>query len=122
MAILRWFFWGAIFVAMLGFALSNTTNATLRFFGSNLEWSAPVVVHLLTFFIGGAIFGLLAVVPAWYRGKRSISKLEREMRKMSQELKAFESRASTATPVSPIATIDLKPDLGRGPGGAPHGI
>lgn len=88
MSVLSWIFWAIIFVGMLGFSLSNTNTATLRFFGSSLEWSAPLVVHLLAFFVCGIVFGLLAVLPSWYKGRRKIAALEREVRKLGQEIKA----------------------------------
>jgi lipopolysaccharide assembly protein A len=101
MSIISWFFWAVMFLVMLGFALSNTTTATLRFFGSNLEWSAPIVVHLLVFFISGVAFGLLAVVPAWYKGRRNISKLEREVRQAKSEVKA--------PPIAPTVDVPRPP-------------
>ncbi len=102
MSIIAWIFWALLFLVMLGFSLSNTSTATLRFFGSNLEWSAPIVVHLLAFFVAGVIFGLLAVLPAWYRGRRSIASLERQVRKLTAEAKTATAgpSADAAVPVS----------------------
>lgn len=104
MSIITWLFWAAMFLVLLGFALSNTTTATLRFFGSSLEWSAPMVVHLLVFFLCGIAFGLLAVIPAWYKGKRNITKLEREVRKLGQDLKAVQTAPSSDVPKATVPT------------------
>lgn len=103
MSIITWLFWAAMFLVLLGFALSNTTTATLRFFGSSLEWSAPMVVHLLVFFLCGIAFGLLAVVPAWYKGKRNITKLEREVRQIGKELKTVATPPSSDVPKTTTA-------------------
>jgi lipopolysaccharide assembly protein A len=81
MTIISWLIRIALFIVMLGFAISNIEPVVLRFFGSNLEWRAPLVVHLLVFFAAGAALGLLAVIPSWYRGRRNIAKLEKELKK-----------------------------------------
>jgi uncharacterized integral membrane protein len=77
MKFLGWLFRAAIFVAALGFALSNTRVTELRFFGFDDVWSAPLVVFLLVFFVAGIIVGLMAVAPTLYRQRREIARLGR---------------------------------------------
>jgi lipopolysaccharide assembly protein A len=95
MKFLTWLFRLAIFLVILGFALSNTEAVKLKFFATDLSWSMPLVVHLLLFFAAGVVLGLLAVVPAWYKGKRNISRLEKEARKLQIEAKQM------AAPIAP---------------------
>ena len=78
MRILSWLFKLGLFLVMLGFALSNTDTATLRFFGiPEFEWRAPMVVFLLLFFAAGALIGVIATMPLVLRQRRSIGRLER---------------------------------------------
>ncbi|MFO1199462.1 MAG: LapA family protein [Burkholderiaceae bacterium] len=86
MRILAWIFRFLLFLAALGFALSNTDKAELRFFGLNilfgqdLVWRAPLVIFLLVFFAGGVALGVLGVVPTLFRQRREIGRLRREAR------------------------------------------
>ena len=80
MRLISWIFRILLFVAALGFALSNTGITELRFFGVEIAWRAPLVIFLLVFFAAGALLGLLGVVPTWFRLRREISRLRRELR------------------------------------------
>lgn len=80
MRLLSWLFRTLLFLAALGFALSNTRITELRFFGVDFVWSAPLVIFLLAFFGAGVVLGLLAVVPTLYRQRREIGRLRREAR------------------------------------------
>jgi lipopolysaccharide assembly protein A len=95
MGVLAWLFRFVVFLVILGFALSNTDIVKLRFFATDLSWSMPLVVHLLLFFVAGVVLGLLAVVPAWYRGKRNISRLEKETRKLQEQAKQMAAPLSS---------------------------
>ena len=79
MRFLSWLLRAVIFIVALGFALSNTRITELRFFGFDFVWSAPLVVFLLIFFVSGLVAGLVAVVPTWYRQRREISRLRRQV-------------------------------------------
>ena len=79
MRFLSWLLRAVLFVVALGFALSNTRTTELRFFGFDFVWSAPLVVFLLIFFVAGLVVGLVAVVPTWYRQRREISRLRRQV-------------------------------------------
>lgn len=80
MRVLAWIFRTILFLAALGFALTNTGVTELRFFGLDLVWRAPLVVFLLVFFVAGAALGLLGVVPTLFRQRREIGRLRREVR------------------------------------------
>ena len=53
MRIVAWIFRVVLFLAALGFALSNTGITELRFFGVDVVWRAPLVIFLLVFYAGG---------------------------------------------------------------------
>ena len=83
MRVLTWLFRLALFLVMMGFALSNTDTATLRFFGiPQFEWRAPLVLLLLVFFAAGALLGVLAAMPMVLRQRRIAARLRREIAAM----------------------------------------
>ncbi len=78
MGLLSWLLRLAVFLVMMGFALSNTDTATLRFFGiPQFEWRAPLVLFLLIFFAVGTLLGALATVPIVFRQRRDLNRLRR---------------------------------------------
>lgn len=80
MRVLAWLLRVGLFLVMMGFALSNTDTATLRFFGiPQFEWRAPLVLLLLVFFAAGTLMGVLAVVPRVLRQRRELGRLKREL-------------------------------------------
>ncbi len=82
MRVVAWIFNLLLFLVALGFALSNTAVTELRFFlfGDDLAWRAPLVIFLLLFFVAGAVVGLLAAFPSFFRNRRELSRLRRELR------------------------------------------
>jgi uncharacterized integral membrane protein len=83
MRVLTWLFRLALFLVMMGFALSNTDPATLRFFGiPQFEWRAPLVLLLLVFFAAGVLLGALAAMPMVLRQRRVAARLRREIAAM----------------------------------------
>lgn len=69
MRILVWLFRAAIFFTLFAFALNNQHEAAIRwFFGQ--EWRAPMVFIVLGAFALGCAFGVVAMVPAWWRHRR----------------------------------------------------
>jgi putative membrane protein len=94
MRLISWLFRILLFVLALGFALSNTGVTELRFFGVEIAWRAPLVIFLLVFFAAGALLGLLGVVPTWFRLRREIGRLKRELR-------VAEKTAAAPTAVAP---------------------
>ena len=97
MRVLTWLLRAALFLAMMGFALSNTEPATLRFFGIPDEaWRAPMVVILFVFFTAGVLVGVLATLPALVRQRRQIATLQR----------AASTRSTAADPAAPSAAAE----------------
>lgn len=76
MRIIVWALWLLLFLLFFGFALNNTEPTTLHFF-SGWTWQAPLVALLLAFFFGGVVFGLLAMLPTWFRLRLQIRRLKK---------------------------------------------
>ncbi len=104
MRFLTWLFNLALFVAALGFALSNTDSVELRFLVGQLSWHAPLVVFLLVFLIAGVVLGLLAAVPSLFRQRREIARLTRELRHASHPPVPAAAPPAPAEPVPDPAT------------------
>ena len=69
MRILVWLSRAFVFLVLFAFAVNNQQESAVRwFFG--YEWRAPMVIIVLTAFAGGCAFGVLAMVPAWWRHRR----------------------------------------------------
>lgn len=69
MRIFVWLFRAAIFFSLFAFALNNQDVYPVKwFFGQ--EWRAPMVFIVLVAFVLGCVFGVLAMVPSWWRHRR----------------------------------------------------
>jgi uncharacterized integral membrane protein len=113
MHLLTWLFRIGLFLVMMGFALSNTDTATLRFFGiPEFEWRAPMVLFLFLFFAAGALIGVIATMPLVLRQRRSIGRLKREA---EAAVRAASKSAADAAPPADAA----RPTAG---GAGPRGI
>jgi len=61
-----WLFRAFIFFALFAFALNNQHDASVKwFFGQ--EWRAPMVFIVLASFGLGCAFGVVAMVPSWWK-------------------------------------------------------
>jgi len=61
-----WLFRAFIFFALFAFALNNQHDASVKwFFGQ--EWRAPMVFIVLAAFGLGCAFGVIAMVPSWWK-------------------------------------------------------
>jgi uncharacterized integral membrane protein len=70
MRILTWLLRAAIFFVLFAFALNNQHEAVVKwFFGA--QWRAPMVYVVLAGFGLGCAFGVLAMVPSWWRHRRN---------------------------------------------------
>lgn len=70
MRILVWLVRAAVFFTLFAFALNNQHTVALKwFFG--YEWQAPMVIVTLAAFALGCAFGVLAMVPSWWRHRRA---------------------------------------------------
>jgi len=69
MRLLAWLVRAFLFFALFAFASNNLADASVHlFFG--YEWRAPMVIVVLAAFAAGAVFGMLAMVPSWWRHRR----------------------------------------------------
>ena len=70
MRILVWLIRAAVFFILFAFALNNRETSKISlFFG--YEWQAPMVFIVLAVFALGVAFGIVAMVPSWWRHRRS---------------------------------------------------
>lgn len=64
-----------LFFTLFAFALNNSHDAVVRWFFGH-EWRAPQVIIVLLAFGLGAAFGVLAMVPSWWRHRRAAQRIE----------------------------------------------
>ena len=76
-----------VFLFLLAFAVKNTNPVTLRFY-FELAWQAPLIVLLLAFFAGGAVFGLAAALSTLFAQRRELLSLKRTVDEQRQTLQA----------------------------------
>jgi lipopolysaccharide assembly protein A len=71
--------WALVFLVLFLFALKNTDPVTVRFYFEQ-AWHAPLVVVVVAAFAAGAVFGMIACIPAFMRRQRAIAGLKKELR------------------------------------------
>ena len=69
MRLVVWLVRAALFFVLFAFALNNQHDATIRWFFGR-EWHTPMVFIVLAAFALGCAFGVLAMVPSWWRHRR----------------------------------------------------
>lgn len=78
-----------LFILFFFFALRNMQEITLHFpFG--YERTDPLVLVLLVCFIGGAMFGVLAMTPTVFRHRREVSRHKQTIAALKKEREAQE--------------------------------
>ena len=75
MRTLVWLLRALLFFTLFAFALNNSHEAVVRWFFGH-EWRAPQVIIVLLAFALGAAFGVLAMVPSWWRHRRAAQRIE----------------------------------------------
>ncbi len=70
MRLIVWLLRAAVFFTLFAFALNNQQEAAVRWFFGH-EWRAPMVFIVLAAFALGCAFGVFAMVPRWWRGRRT---------------------------------------------------
>lgn len=70
MRIFIWLVRAALFFVLLAFALNNQHEASLKWFFGH-EWRTPMVFVVLAAFTLGCVFGVLAMVPSWWRARQA---------------------------------------------------
>lgn len=83
-----------VFLFLLAFAVKNTDPVTLRFY-FELAWQAPLIVLLLAFFAGGAIFGLAAALSTLFAQRRELLTLKRTV---DEQREAIQAQAEPVPP------------------------
>jgi uncharacterized integral membrane protein len=76
--ILTWGLRLVVFLLLVAFAAKNAEPVTLRFY-FDLALEAPLVVALLAFFAGGALFGIVALLGPLLRQRREIAALRKRV-------------------------------------------
>lgn len=97
---MRYFLWilkFALFVLVLSFAVKNTETVAVRYY-LGLEWQAPLVLVLLTFFCLGVAVGIMASLGHLFRQRRQISALRNELRTPGQAGAKAPSNSVSGTP------------------------
>lgn len=113
MRILSWIFYILLFVLALAFALSNTDPVEVRFFAGQATWRAPLVVVLLSFLAAGVLLGLFACIPSFFRQRRAIAGLRKELKAVGRP----SGPAAVGAPPDLASRVEGSPP-GGGPGGA----
>jgi uncharacterized integral membrane protein len=75
MRIIVWLVRGLLFFALFAFALNNQDPVDVHWF-FDAKWRAPMVIVVLVVFACGAAVGVLAMVPSWWRHRRSAQRRE----------------------------------------------
>ena len=68
-SLVKTLFKAAIFFTLFAFALNNQADVTVHFF-FGYQWTAPLVLLVLIVFSAGLLFGVLGMVPRWWRQRR----------------------------------------------------
>ena len=70
MKYLMWLLKAAIFFTLFAFALNNQQTVAVRFFFGTL-WQAPLVLVVLSAFACGLAFGVLVMMPRWWKKRKT---------------------------------------------------
>ena len=107
MRFFSWLFRAAIFFVLFAFALNNQHEARIRwFFG--FEFRAPMVLMVLVVFAAGALFGVLAMMPNWWRQRRR-ARASTEPQTPGTTTTAAVPALSGVTPVLPDVPLGAPP-------------
>ena len=97
MRLLVWLLRAAVFFALFAFALNNQHDAVLKwFFG--YEWRTRMVFVVLAAFALGSAFGVLAMVPSWWRHRKVVRSQQRAA--SARQVGAAGAAAAAAAPPS----------------------
>ncbi len=80
MRIVIWIIRILLFLLLLGFAIKNTDEATLRFF-FDVAWQLPLSVIILISFTAGAVIGVFSGLGTLWHQHREIARLRKQSRK-----------------------------------------
>lgn len=91
-----------LFIAFFGFALKNDQIVTLYYFFGHAQ-TAPLVIMLLAFFLGGAVLGVLAMVPMVFKQRRAVSAHKKTIAQIEAERMAVKQAATQPPPTDNIS-------------------
>ena len=100
MKYILWLLKAAIFFTLFAFALNNQQNATVHFFFGT-QWTAPLVLVVLTAFAAGLVAGVLGMVPRWLKHRSAAQ------RAAQPESTAAPAAAESTPPAPPLPPHDL---------------
>ena len=69
-----------LLIVLIAVSVKNSQNVEFKLF-MDYAWQAPLIVFLLIFFVLGAVTGLVATFSYYFRMRREVSKLKKELRK-----------------------------------------
>lgn len=92
-----------IIVIIFGFALKNMQEVDLRFF-LGYEIRGPLALVLFGVFLIGAVTGVLAMTPTFFRHRRDLSKHKKALASMQKESEARQLAA--ARPPQPDSVVN----------------
>lgn len=95
MRLFSWLLRALLFFVLFAFALNNQEPVTVHwFFG--VSWTTPMVIVVLISFALGAALGVLAMVPAWWRGWRSVKREAKRQRLSDEAVQRVDRQRSEA--------------------------
>jgi lipopolysaccharide assembly protein A len=100
MKYLVWLLKAAIFFTLFAFALNNQHVATVHFFFGT-QWSAPLVLVVLTAFAAGVAVGALGMVPRWLKQRAAARRREVAAEAASSPASAAAAASGAARAASP---------------------
>jgi putative membrane protein len=112
MRTLNWLFRGLLFFVLFAFALNNMQVVDLNWFMGHKS-QAPMVFIVLGVFASGCVFGVLAMLPSWWRHRRDA---HHRARMMPAPVKASPAPAASTTndrsgPLTLPAELPHPPDM-----------
>lgn len=66
MRLVTWALRAFLFFSLFAFALNNLQDVTVHWFFGH-RWQSPLVIVVLVAFACGALAGMAAMVPSWWR-------------------------------------------------------
>lgn len=111
MRALNWFWRGLLFFVLFAFALNNQHFVELKWlFG--WRWQAPMVFVVLAVFAMGCVTGVLAMLPSWWRHRRTARNRQILMPEpVATSAASPTARASEAEPSHLPSQLPFPPDM-----------
>ena len=111
MRALNWLWRGLLFFVLFAFALNNQHFVELKWlFG--WRWQAPMVFVVLAVFAMGCVTGVLAMLPSWWRHRRTARNRQLLMPEpIAASQGAPASNANQAEPSHLPSELPFPPDM-----------